>query len=64
MNEDGRAAGKEQEETPINSYSKVLYLTKPGDGTEIQIAFCPTWIHSSKEHVEKDSCQKDSLERE
>lgn len=49
---------------PIYSESNVLYFNKPCDETELHRKFNPTWIHSKKKHVEKDSSHKDSPERE
>lgn len=61
MNEDERAAGKEQEEMhPFVYLSNVFTQTKTCNETELQRTFNPTWIHSEKKHVEKDGSQKES----
>lgn len=51
MNEDGRAAGKEQEE--IHWYNSNLKCD-----TGQQRTFYLTWIHSEEKHVEQNSSKK------
>lgn len=61
MNEDGRAAGGEQEEMHQFITNQVFHAS----AMEMrQITFRPTWIHTDKEHVEEHSCQEESLETE
>lgn len=59
MNEDGRAAGKEQGEVHQLVPHEMSHASKK-PGENMQRTFNLTWIQPNKQHVEEDSEQKDS----